>query len=55
MTSIRCLNCGATVTHNPRQISGCNCDPDAPFWCYINKDGEVRGWSLAKWKETDGE
>jgi hypothetical protein len=47
--SARCGNCAATVTHDPTRIVGCNCDPDSPFWCYINRDGEMRGWSLAKW------
>lgn len=49
--SVRCLNCYGIVTHNPKQITGCNCDPDAPQWCYINKEGDVRGWSLSKWEE----
>ena len=47
--SVKCLSCGEVVVHNPRQLTGCNCDPDAPFWVYIEKDGTVKGWSLAKW------
>jgi len=43
------------VTHNPKHITGCNCDPDAPQWCYINKDGDVRGWSLSRWEEIHAE
>lgn len=48
---VRCLNCHGVVTHDPRQLTGCNCDPDAPQWCYIEKDGRVRGWSLARWED----
>lgn len=47
---VRCLSCAATVTHNSRHITGCNCDPDSPFWVYIEKSGDVKGWSLAQWE-----
>ena len=49
---IVCQNCQTTVTHNPRQISGCNCDPDAPQWCYIELNGSIKGFSQAKWVEV---
>ena len=48
--SARCLSCHGVVEHDPRRIIGCNCDPDAPFWVYITRDGEVKGWSLAQWE-----
>jgi hypothetical protein len=48
--TIRCLTCLNQVEHNPRQLQGCHCDPDAPHWCYIEKDGTARGWSQARWE-----
>jgi len=50
MTRIQCLVCHTFVTHEPRHITGCNCDPDAPYWCYIDRDGTPKGWSQARWK-----
>ena len=44
----KCLNCQTVVEANPRQITGCNCDPDAPTWVYI-QDNRVRGFSQARW------
>jgi hypothetical protein len=52
-TKARCLKCGETVTHNRRQIQGCNCDPDAPTWVYIELDGTIRGFSQAEWERVD--
>lgn len=49
---VRCLNCETLVEHNPRQITGCNCDPDAPQWVYIELNGQVRGFSQARWVEV---
>lgn len=50
MIKARCLKCGTVVEHNPRQIMGCGCDPDAPTWVYIELDGRIRGFSQAKWE-----
>lgn len=51
-----CLKCNAHIKHNPRQIQGCVCDPDAPTWVYIQPDGVVKGFSQSEWREvTDGE
>jgi hypothetical protein len=50
MTRIQCQVCQHFIDHNPRQITGCNCDPDAPYWCYIDRDGTAKGWSQARWK-----
>lgn len=55
---IRCEWCDTTVTHVPRRLIGCNCDPDAPQWCYIDHTGDARGFSQAKWhvvESTSGE
>ena len=53
---IKCSNCNGVVEHNPRQITGCLCDPDAPQWCYIETDGRIKGFSQAKWEEViDGQ
>lgn len=50
---VKCLNCHGIVVHEPRRIIGCNCDPDAPQWCYIDGDGRPRGWSLSRWEIID--
>jgi hypothetical protein len=44
----KCLKCGTTVTAEPRRIAGCNCDPDAPTWVYI-ENNMVKGFSQARW------
>lgn len=48
-TQARCLSCGVLVVEEPRRIVGCNCDPDAPAWVYI-ENGTVKGFSQAKWE-----
>lgn len=48
-TQARCLSCGVLVVEEPRRIVGCNCDPDAPAWVYI-ESGTVKGFSQAKWE-----
>lgn len=55
MTKVKCVLCGAVVTHDPRYISGCNCDPDAPTWVYIERDGTVKGFSNSKWETVNEE
>lgn len=47
--NVICANCKETFFHNPRQIIGCGCDPDSPTWCYIERDGTVKGFSQSKW------
>jgi hypothetical protein len=49
---VKCLKCDAIVEHNPRQIAGCLCDPDAPTWVYIELNGKVRGFSQSEWVEV---
>jgi hypothetical protein len=49
MVSIQCNKCNATVLHDPKQLTGCLCDPDAPTWCWIEADGRVRGFSHSKY------
>lgn len=54
--AVVCLKCSGRVEHNPRRITGCLCDPDAPTWVYIEPDGSIRGFSQAEWIEIiDGE
>jgi len=48
-TSILCEWCKQIVTHEPRRISGCNCDPDAPQWCYIDINGTPKGLGSARY------
>jgi len=50
---IRCLTCGAIVIHDKRNVAGCNCDPDAPTWVYIQPDGRPRALGQGKWEEYD--
>ena len=55
MTRVKCVKCDTIVEHNPRQIMGCGCDPDAPTWVYIEMDGRIRGFSQAEWIDvSDG-
>jgi uncharacterized OB-fold protein len=48
-TKIKCNHCGTVVVHDRRNNAGCNCDPDAPQWCYIQPDGKIQGFSQASW------
>lgn len=48
--TIICMWCKAKVVHNLRHLEGCNCDPDSPYWCYIDKHGTPGGLRLAKFK-----
>lgn len=50
MVEVVCLKCGEHVVHNPRQLMGCNCDPDSPTWVYIETNGTIKGFSQAKWE-----
>ena len=52
MTKVRCKKCLTVVVHDKRNNAGCNCDPDAPTWVYIQPDGKVRGFSQAEWEEV---
>jgi hypothetical protein len=49
MTTIICDWCKQILTHQPRRIIGCNCDPDAPQWCYIDLDGTAKGLRAARY------
>jgi hypothetical protein len=48
-TLVLCNKCAATFEHDPRRLVGCNCDPDAPTWCWIEPNGDIRGLSAASW------
>jgi len=50
---IRCLTCNTIVVHDKRNVAGCNCDPDAPTWVYIQPDGRPRALGQGKWEEYD--
>ncbi len=50
---IECQWCNTLVKHDLRQLNGCNCDPDAPQWCYIEPTGTIRGNSQASWVLLD--
>lgn len=55
MTTVRCKKCDTKIMQNKRGIAGCNCDPDAPTWVYIQPDGRVRGFSQSEWEMVDEE
>lgn len=46
----QCMTCLQFVVHDPKHLSGCNCDPDASTWVYCEKDGTVKGFSNARWR-----
>jgi hypothetical protein len=52
---ITCRWCKATVVHNPRHLEGCNCDPDSPYWCYVNKEGTPGGLRMAQFNYKKNE
>lgn len=50
-----CLKCQHMVTHNPKRLEGCLCDPDAPTWIAITTDGRLLTMSHAKYAELADE
>ena len=52
---VKCNKCNTTVVHNKRGVAGCNCDPDAPTWVYIQPDGTPRGFSQSDWTVVNEE
>jgi len=50
MKTIKCLRCEYTLTHNPKHLVGCGCDPDAPSWIAIQSDGRLLKMSDAKFE-----
>lgn len=53
ITAVVCNKCEQVVVHDKRNVAGCNCDPDAPTWVYIQPDGKVRGFSQSSWRDYD--
>ena len=56
MYSIRCRQCATTVVHDPNQLQGCRCDPDATSWVAIGKDGrllKMSGSNIEVLKDND--
>lgn len=52
---VKCNKCNTTVVHDKRNVAGCNCDPDAPTWVYIQPDGTPRGFSQSDWTVVNEE
>lgn len=50
---IKCLTCNETIEPDPSRVAGCGCDPDAPSWVYVEPNGEIKGFSQAKWIVVD--
>jgi hypothetical protein len=50
-----CLRCNFLVTHDPKKLSGCTCDPDAPTWVAIEPDGRVLKMSGAEYMALSDE
>jgi hypothetical protein len=53
--AVVCLKCQHLVKHNPRQLEGCRCDPDAPTWIAITQDGRLLTMSHANYAELSDE
>lgn len=47
---ICCQKCDGIIKHNPDQLAGCLCDPDAPSWVGWARDGQVIATSHASWE-----
>lgn len=50
-----CLRCNFLVTHDPKKLSGCICDPDAPTWVAIEPDGRILKMSGAEYMALSDE
>lgn len=50
-----CRNCNLLVEYNPRKLSGCACDPDAPTWVAIEPDGRILKMSSASFTVLEDE
>lgn len=53
MNAIHCLTCDQIVRHDERRLQGCYCDPDAPSWVAIDKDGRVVASASSRWERRD--
>ena len=42
---VRCNACKGVIIHDPKQLTGCLCDSDAPTWVGIGKDGRLIHYS----------
>ena len=47
---LACQHCDAIVVHDETKLSGCACDPDAPTWIGITKDGRILSMSHASYE-----
>ena len=53
MLAVRCRKCGVVVRHDEKHLNGCGCDPDAPSWIAIGKDGRMVKMSDANYEEVE--
>lgn len=42
---VKCNACKGVIIHDPKQLTGCLCDSDAPTWVGIGKDGRLIHYS----------
>ncbi len=48
--AVRCLNCGHLVALDERRLTGCLCDPDAPTWIALTRDGALLKGSASRFE-----
>jgi len=47
---ICCQHCDGMVVHDETKVVGCLCDPDAPTWIGIARDGRILSMSYASYE-----
>ncbi len=47
---LRCQYCDAIIVHDETKMSSCLCDPDAPTWVAITKEGKIMSMSHGKYE-----
>ena len=45
-----CQHCDAIIEHDETKVSSCLCDPDAPTWVAIMRDGKILSMSQASYE-----
>jgi len=45
-----CQHCDAIVEHDETQMTSCLCDPDAPTWIAITREGRIMSMSHASYE-----
>ena len=45
-----CQHCDAIIEHDETKVASCLCDPDAPTWVAISRDGRIMSMSHASYE-----